>query len=307
MSAAREELLRELSPPILSAVGNKDTPSPLFHGCFDWHSAVHGVYSLYAIYDRTGDELYLEAATQHVRPELVQDELHYMSTAVLEEENPYGFAWLLALVAKQERVTGTRELRPLAEFAAEQVSGLVGALDDDAAAARAANDAYGNLSWTLLHLALWARHTRDDALLELAQETARRHLQSRAAELGCPVSAETGDVIEFMAPGLMRLAAIGSVLGPESGPYVRGQLPAGFDVPPVTEPTTIHAAGVNFFRALALWHIHRATGMKRMRDNVARLVLYQIERADLWRDSDYDRRHWIAQIGVRVIDDSYDD
>jgi hypothetical protein len=237
----------------------------------------------------------------------VEDELRYMSTAIFEEENPYGFAWLLALVAKHEHVTGRRELRPLAVFASEHVSGLVGALDDETAAARAANDAYGNLAWALLHLARWARHTEDGPLLDLAQETARRHLQSPAAERGCPVGAETGDVIEFMAPGLMRLAAIGSVLGVESRQYVRGQLPAGFEVPPLTQPTTIHAAGVNFFRALALWHIYRATGTKRVRENVARLVLYQVGRTDLWRDSDYDHRHWIAQIGVRVIDDSYDD
>jgi hypothetical protein len=307
LSAAREDLLRELSPPILSAVGNEDTPSPLFHGCFDWHSAVHGVYALYAIYDRTGEDLYLEAAAQHVQPELVQDELRYISTAILEEENPYGFAWLLALVARQERVTGTRELRPLAEFAAKRVSELAADIDPEDASARVANDAYGNLPWALLHLALWARHTEDGALLELAQETARRHLQSEAAEQASPLEAETGDVIEFMAPGLMRLAAIGSVLGTEARRYLRGQLPAGFEVRPLTEPTTIHAAGVNFFRALALWHVYRATGLSRVRENVARLVLYQVGRADLWRESDYDHRHWIAQIGVRVIDDSYDD
>lgn len=307
LSATREDLLRQLSPPILSAVGNEDTPSPLFHGCFDWHSAVHGLYSLYAIYDRTGEDLYLEAAAQHARPELVQDELRYMSTAIREEENPYGFAWVLALVAKQERVTGTRALRPLAAFAAEQVRGLAGGLDAAAAAAQVANDAYGNLSWALLHLALWARHTQDGPLLELVRETTRRNLQSAAGEQASPLDAERGDVLEFMAPGLMRLAAIGSVLGPEARRYLRAQIPAGFDVPPLTQPTTIHAAGVNFFRALALWHIWSATGLSRVRENVARLVLYQVGRTDLWRESDYDHRHWIAQIGVRVIDDSYDD
>src|SRR5262245_41728769 len=176
MARRREELLHTLAPPILSGVGNEDTPSPLFHGCFDWHSAVHGVYSLYAIYDRTGEDLYLEAAAQHAQPELVSDELRYMSTAILEEENPYGFAWLLALVARQEQVTRTRELRPLADFAAERVGGLVRGLDGDAASDRVANDRYGNLSWALLHLALWARHTQDGTLLELAQESVRRHL-----------------------------------------------------------------------------------------------------------------------------------
>ena len=103
---AREDLLRTLSPSILSAVGRRDTPSPIFHGCFDWHSAVHGVYSLYAIYQRTGDELYLEAAEQHARVDLVAGELDYMRTAVRALENPYGFAWMLQLAIRQEDATG---------------------------------------------------------------------------------------------------------------------------------------------------------------------------------------------------------
>jgi hypothetical protein len=78
-------------------------------------------------------------------------------------------------------------------------------------------------------------------------------------------------------------------------------------VPPVTEPTTVHAAGVNFFRAFALLRIHEATGLASLRENVASLVSYQVGRTDLWRQGDYQHRHWIAQIGVRVIDDSYED
>jgi DUF2891 family protein len=65
--AVREDSLRALSPPILSALGRHDTASPIFHGCFDWHSAVHGVYSLYAIHHRTSEALYLEAAAQRAR------------------------------------------------------------------------------------------------------------------------------------------------------------------------------------------------------------------------------------------------
>jgi hypothetical protein len=301
----REELLRALSPPILSAVGEEDTPSPIFHGCFDWHSAVHGVYSLYAIYHRTGDRLYLEAARQHARADLVEDELGYMQSEIADEENPYGFAWLLALAAKQEQATGTEELRPLAEFAADRVAGLVDGLSADEGLELVAADAYRNLSWALLHLALWARHLGDAALLELTAGATRRHLLDPRADEACPVTADAGDVLEFMPPGLMRLAAVGDVLGPEAERFVRRRLPPRFVVPPVTQPTTVHAGGVNFFRAFALLGIVRVTRMRRIRENVGRLVLYQFERPDLWRSGAYDLRHWVAQIGVRVLDDSY--
>ena len=304
----REGLLHTLAPPILSAVGSDDTPSPIFHGCFDWHSAVHGVYALYALYRRTGCDLYLEAARQHARPELVDAELAYMRTEELEQqENPYGFAWILALVRAQEEVTGSRELRPLADFAGDRVRARVEALDDESAFDLATRDTHHNLSWALIHLALWARYTGDEALLAFVRDVARDNLQDERVDEALPVVSDAEDALEFMAPRLMRLAALGDVLGDEAHPYVRQRLPPRFDVPPVTEPTTVHAAGVNFFRAFALLRIHEATGLASLRENVASLVSYQVGRADLWRQGDYQHRHWIAQIGVRVIDDSYED
>lgn len=305
-SAEREQLLHALAPPILSALGNADTPSPIFHGCSDWHSAVHGVYSLYAIHRRTGSDLYLEAARQHARPELVEAELRYMAgEEILGSENPYGFAWILALAEVQERATGTNELRPLADFAAGAIVELVESLDETSAFELATCDAHRNLSFALIHLARWARYLGDERLLELAAEATRLHLQTERLDDALPVQADSGDVAEFMAPALMRLAAIGTVLDGESGPYVRRRLPSGFDVHPLTEPGTVHAAGVNFFRAFALALLQRATGRARLRQTVARLVLYQVGRDDLWRNGAYDRRHWIAQIGVRAIDETY--
>jgi hypothetical protein len=303
---ARIERLHTLAPVILSAVGNDDTASPMFHGCFDWHSAVHGVYSLYAIYNRTGDDLYLEAARQHARPELVAGELGYMRQAWLEaEENPYGFAWMLVLVETQELATGGRELRPLADYAVERITARLAGLDEESAFAMAVNDAYGNLAWALLHLARWARHAGDDALLELARDVARRHLVGDRLDAALPLSSEAGAVLEFMAPGLMRLAALGNVLGDEGRAHVDRLVPADFTLPPFTEPTTIHGGGVNFFRAFALLHAYAATRRASLAEDLARVFEYQLSRTDLWRAGDYAHRHWIAQIGVRVIDDSY--
>jgi hypothetical protein len=304
----RVELLHTLAPPILSALGNEDTPSPIFHGCSDWHSAVHGLYSLYAIAFRTGDDLYLEAARQHARPELVAAELEYVRGDELEaQENPYGFAWVLALARAEERAAGTRILRPLADHARERVVALVSELVSERAFDLATRDTHHNLSWALLHLPQWARHTGDGALLEFAREAARRYLQDARVDEALPVHADTGAVDEFMAPALMRLAALGAVLGDEARTYVRERVPAGFEVPPLVEPSTVHAGGVNFFRAVALLHVARTARLARLRGNAARLVLYQAGRTDLWRDADYEHRHWIAQIGVRAIDDSHDD
>jgi Protein of unknown function (DUF2891) len=304
----REGLLHTLAPPILSAVGNDDTPSPMFHGCFDWHSAVHGVYSLYALYRRTGCDLYLEAARQHARPELVDGELDYMRSDEIErQENPYGFSWLLALVRAQEQATASRDLRSLAEFARDRICAFLETLDSEGAFELAMRDTHHNLSWALIHLALWARHTGDETLLAFTRDATRDHLQNERIDKALPVSTDAEGVLEFMAPALMRLAALGDVLGDEARAYVRGRITARLTVPPLTDPTTVHAAGVNFFRAFALMRVYEATCLAHLRETVARLVAYQVGRSDLWRQGDYDHRHWIAQIGVRVIDDSYGD
>jgi hypothetical protein len=302
LARRREELLHTLAPPILSGLGNEDTSSPIFHGCFDWHSAVHGVYSLYAIYRRTGDDLYLEAARQHARPELVAAELEHTRDEALEaQENPYGFAWVLALVRAQELATGTSELRPLADHARERIVALVSDLDAERGLELAVCDAHPNLSWALIHLSLWARYVDDEKLLEVPRNAARRHLRGARLDDALSVAMDAGDADELMAPALMRLAALGTVLDDE----VRDRLPPRFEVQPLESPTTVHARGVGLFRAYAL-QLHRATGLARLGENVARLVLRQVARTDLWRTGDYDHRHWVAQIGVRVIDDSYD-
>ena len=51
---ARKEIARALVEPIRVGVARKDTGHAAFHGCMDWHSAVHGVWALTA-YARSED------------------------------------------------------------------------------------------------------------------------------------------------------------------------------------------------------------------------------------------------------------
>jgi hypothetical protein len=162
------------------------------------------------------------------------------------------------------------------------------------------SDAYRNLSWAILHLAAWAGYSRDDALLEVVRDATARHLMTPEADEACPIDVDTDDALEFMPTGLMRLAAI------DDSRYVRARIPGGFVVPPVENPTTVHANGVDVFRAVALAHVHRITGLARVRDNVARLVLHVHDHPERWRDTAYDCRHWVAQIAVRAIDETYE-
>jgi hypothetical protein len=91
----RTAMLKELGVPIEHCYAQQDDvdpDSPMFDGCFDWHSAVHAAYSLHLLYRETGDAGYLEAAEAKIKPEAVADELEYMRTTIRNRENPYGFS-----------------------------------------------------------------------------------------------------------------------------------------------------------------------------------------------------------------------
>ena len=63
---APENAVEDLAEVVAACVPRADTPHPVFHGCIDWHSAVHGNYALRAAARLTGDDSYLAVAEEVV-------------------------------------------------------------------------------------------------------------------------------------------------------------------------------------------------------------------------------------------------
>ena len=79
--------------------------TPVFFGCFDWHSSVHGHWLLVRLLRLHADEVdakAIEAAlNQSFQTEKVAAELNYMSHEQRASfERPYGVAWFLQLMAE---------------------------------------------------------------------------------------------------------------------------------------------------------------------------------------------------------------
>ena len=76
---------------------------PAFYGCFDWHSAVHGHWSmvrlLKAFPDIEGGERAMAILQQHITPANVAADLAYFKLNS-SWERPYGWAWLLKLMTE---------------------------------------------------------------------------------------------------------------------------------------------------------------------------------------------------------------
>jgi Protein of unknown function (DUF2891) len=320
--AERAALIRELAGPVRACVGrvdNRARGSPMFHGCGDWHNALAGHYALYTAYRRTGDVAYLRAAEEQIRADKVSAELNYLPQLA----NPhnwrryYGFPWLLAMVQQRdaalalarrrgEATSHGRELRPLTDEAVNWLRNWLTGLDAGRGRKHALADQYENLSWAVLNVIRWARHTQDEALLQVARSVVDTHLRPAALDTACPVSRDTrGDARQFIPPCLMRLGAIAELDGAEAEGWIDARIPDGFSVPPLTTPLTAEAAGLNFHRAAMLGAIHTVTGQAPLRDNYARLIRFHAGRPQQWRDDYRLHAQWIPQFGIHAIEQSY--
>ncbi len=107
---------------------------PAFYGCYDWHSAVHGHWTLARLrrlFPRLAENREIRAALdENLTAENLAAELAYFhAPGRAAFERPYGWAWLLGLAGELREAKGAdsrrwaRAVRPLEEFVAESFCG----------------------------------------------------------------------------------------------------------------------------------------------------------------------------------------
>ena len=323
--ADRNGLYNKLAPPFVDCFKRRDSAidplSPIFHGCLDWHSAVHAAYSHHALYHRTGAYAYLDLVEQQIAPQgisLIAAEQVYEQAKGADlplTENPYGFGWFLVLARERELSTGKKDFRPMADYAADQMVNWyrTRATNNDARTF-ILNRAHPNYSWSLINLDIWARYTNDAELLTAVRE-ASVPLLSTGLDNSCRATSDANPNASGFQPAcLMRLAAVAHIWGDHVKDWVSARLPLDFHVPPVTDPGGCHQGGLNFSRSFALYQLYLATGNTDLRDNYVELIRYHVGRPDLYIDPDYlgdpgylCYSHWVAQFGVRSISLSYEE
>ncbi|MEL7482136.1 MAG: DUF2891 domain-containing protein [Pseudomonadota bacterium] len=106
--------------------------TPVFYGCFDWHSSVHGHWLLSRLLNTQPDSVLSDAVRAALAKSFTAENLaiemdYYLAEGRASFERPYGIAWYLQLVLELEESSDTemaewREtLRPLEDAIVEQV------------------------------------------------------------------------------------------------------------------------------------------------------------------------------------------
>jgi hypothetical protein len=145
-------------------------------------------------------------------------------------------------------------------------------------------------------------------------QEASKPLLDPTLDAACPLTLDQAENAGGFQPAcLMRLAAIAQIWGKKAKEWVSSRLPEDYYIPPVEDPSSCHAGGLNFTRAFALYQMYLLTGNTDYRDNYVELVRYHVSRPDLYMgemyagDPDYlCYSHWVAQVGVRAISESFE-
>lgn len=292
--------------------------TPVFYGCFDWHSAVHGHWLLVRLCHIRPDDAYVTRAraalARSFTAERVAGEIRYLSRKSRKTfERPYGLAWLLQLCAELRSWTDDPQalhwsevLQPLERTAADRFRSWLPRLSH---AIRT-----GEHSQTAFALGLvrdWAVVAKDQAMVALVDERARHwHLNDRGAPLAFEPSGQ-----DFLSPCLAEADLMRRVLPPESfAAWLTKFLPtiptdaasSWLPVATVTDKTDgklAHLDGLNLARAWMLDGI--ASGLPDDDPRVPALHAALIEHREAGlaavTGEHYAGGHWLGSFAVYLV------
>jgi len=198
-------------------VGPPRELTPVFYGCFDWHSSVHGhwlLVRLLRLYPDDADSAEVEAALNaSFQVDAVAGELAYINHDQRASfERPYGAAWLLQLTAELREWDDPRArawLELLAPLEAAYVARMTEWLGKLAYPIRIGEHAQTAFAFALF--IDWARIAQDHQFLELVTERSR---QFYLGDVNCPLNYEPGGQ-DFLSPCLAEADLMRRVLPPE--------------------------------------------------------------------------------------------
>ncbi len=288
--------------------------TPMFFGCYDWHSAVHGHWLLVRLCRTVPDAPFVERARAALAGsftrEKVAAEVAYMRGEGRELfERPYGLAWLLQLCAELHEWDDPQARRwaeclgPLEQEAAARFKSWLPRLSHPVRTGEHTQTAFA------LGLALdWARSRGDREMADLIAQRARDYyLTDRAANL-----AYEPDGQAFLSPILAEADVMRRILPPSAfAKWLDGFLPslraadgAAWLRPAVVtdrrDGHLVHLDGLNLSRAWMLEGI--AAGLPADDPRIARLRQtareHRLAGLAAVGDQHYEGGHWLGSFAV---------
>lgn len=290
--------------------------TPVFFGCYDWHSSVHGHWLLARLAKGNPAARFVPAARAALRasltPEKVAGEVAYLEGAGRATfERPYGLAWLLRLGAElrewddPEARAWAATLAPLEKAAASRLADWLPKLAYPIREGEHAQTAFA------FGLVLdWAR-AAGDVRMERLLVARTRDLYS--TDRSCPIGYEPSGQ-DFLSPCLAEADLMRRVLAPPAfASWLREFLPGipkegttWLKVATVTDPSDgklAHLDGLNLSRAWMLEGIAASLPTHDPRVPALRAAAAEHRASGLASvtGAHYEGGHWLGTFAVYLV------
>lgn len=277
---------------------------PAFYGCFDWHSAVHGhwslIYLLKTFPDLDKRDQALAMLAENLTAENIQKEIAYFSLNKNSAsfERTYGWAWLLKL--QEELYTWDTDyaralyenIKPIAEHISQAYIAYLPKLYYPIRVGEHTNTAFG-LSFAYDY----ATTVGDTDLKAIIEKSARRFYSS---DSGCPITWEPSGY-DFLSPCLQEIDIMRKVLSKEAfATWIDAFMPSVAEDALTLEPGKIldrsdgklvHLDGLNFSRAWCLYPLQQERATHLADQHLA----YSLSKIT---DGDYAGQHWLGSFAL---------
>jgi hypothetical protein len=285
---------------------------PIFYGSFDWHSCVHGYWTLARCLRRYPDlpeaEAIRELFDEQFTAEKVAGEVAYLARPSARGfERPYGWAWALKLQSEflsHADADGRRWSGALQSFADAFAQRFKDFLPIATYPIRVGT--HGNTAFAVTLALDYARTLGDTAFQTLLHDKAQSWYAGDTGYGGFEPSQD-----EFLSPALMEGACMRSVLGPDAFPvWFDSFLPQAERGEPayLFEPATVsdrsdgkiaHLDGLNLSRAWC-WKliVSGVPGSALLSETIDRHIRSALPHVA----GDYMGEHWLASFALLALD-----
>jgi hypothetical protein len=284
---------------------------PIFFGCFDWHSSVHGYWSMVTLLKQFPDmdraEEVKSILKERITPENVATEVAFLEKPVNKSfERTYGWAWVLKLsetlynwddpMAKELY----ENIKPLADVMVDRYKEFLPKLNYPVRVGEHANTAFG------LSLAYdYAESTGD---LELQQLIAKRARDFYFEDKNCQISYEPSGY-DFLSPCLEEVDIMRRTLTSEEFlEWMDAFMPELADknyhlkvgeVSDRTDGKLVHLDGLNFSRAWVFYGLSKQFPKYKHLENLAN-EHFAYSFPNLVGDT-YEGGHWLGSFAIYAL------
>lgn len=285
---------------------------PIFYGCYDWHSAVHGYWSIvkllktYPAFDSDGEVR--EVLNRHITKENAQIEKAFFEDKNnLGFERTYGWAWLLKLQEElhtwndPDAKKWEQALQPLVDLLSERLIAFLPNLVYPIRHGKHENSAFG-LSLMLDYARVSGNGTLENAIVQHA-------IRLYQNDKKCDLSYEPGGS-DFLSPCLEEAFLMSKVMDKDHfqswlARFMPDLLTSDFNLDPAvvkdrTDGQLIHLDGLNYSRSACLKGIsNQLEDGSRLREIANDHLNFTLP--NLSKEDDYSGAHWLGTFALYAL------